>query len=68
MTDNIWIKNDDQDISWHSIDPKHISLSNIITHIALKGSSNFGQDSLLLVAERNALMLVFSLTNMLYLS
>lgn len=39
MTDNYWIRFNNENIKWKDIDPKHISLNQAIISIALKGSS-----------------------------
>lgn len=39
MTDTYWLQTEEDNINWDTIDPKHTSLSEIVTHIALSGSS-----------------------------
>lgn len=39
MTDTYWLKTEDDTTQWEDVDPKHTSLSEIVTHIALSGSS-----------------------------
>lgn len=39
MVDSYWIKLEDSSITWEDLNPRSVSLNQIVAHIALKGSS-----------------------------